>query len=72
VQAIHTALIVPSAIASNISTRSCPASKEHRRLPTTSPLPRGALHCRGRDAPDSRFAIPPTSRPPIAFGWPVS
>jgi hypothetical protein len=27
---------------------------------------------RGRDAPDSRFAMPPTSRPPIAFGWPVS
>ena len=71
VQAIHNALISPSAAASNISTADLPG------LPGTSSTPHSAAtSARCSALPMSRWpliklAMPPTSRPPMALGWPV-
>ena len=52
--------------------RSCRAAPARRARPTARPPRRGAAAlARSRCAP-SRLARPPTSRPPIALGWPVS
>ena len=71
VQAIQSALISPAAAASNISTAVLPG-----RAGTSATFQRAATSARCAALPrsrcaDSRLAMPPTSRPPIAFGWPV-
>jgi hypothetical protein len=72
VQAIHTALTWPDVIASNSSTAVRPG------FPGTSSTPHRARDFGAMSGlamsrwADSRLARPPTSRPPMAFGWPVS
>ena len=72
VQAIHTALISPLSSALNRSTALRPGSAGTESMPhsrATSARSSAAVMSRW---PGSRLARPPTSRPPIAFGCPVS
>ena len=72
VQAIHSALISPSAAAWNISTAVRPGRAGTSLNPhSAATSARCAGLARSRWA-DSRFAMPPTSRPPMALDWPVS
>ncbi len=72
VHAIHNSLISPSAAASNISTAVLPGTAGTSATPhSAATSARCAGLARSRWA-DSRLARPPTSRPPIALGWPVS
>ena len=71
VQAIHKALIWPSAAASNISSADLPGSAGTASTPHS-----WATSARCCGLAMSRWALsrldrPPTSRPPIALGWPV-
>ena len=71
VQAIHSARISPSAAAWNISTAVLPGL-----LGTSATPHRAATSARWVALPGSRcalsrLAMPPTSRPPMALGWPV-
>ncbi len=70
VHAIHSALISPSAAAWNSST-ALPGPRGHRlRHPTAGPF--GALRGVGHIAVrGQQVGQPPTSRPPMALGWPV-
>jgi hypothetical protein len=72
VQAIHKALISPSAAAWNISTAVLPGfSGTLAHAPQRGDF--GAVRGLARSRwPLSRLAMPPTSRPPMALGWPVS
>ena len=72
VQAIHRALIWPSAAAWNMSTAVLPGW-----LGTSGTPHRAATSARCCGLARSRWALsklarPPTSRPPMALGWPVS
>ncbi len=72
VQAIQSALIWPSAAAWNISTAVVPGRSGTTGRPhSAATSARCAGLARSRCA-ESRLAMPPTSRPPIALGWPVS
>jgi hypothetical protein len=72
VQAIHSALISPSAAAWNISTAVLPGFSGTEGTPHSAATSARCWGWPGRGARDSRLARPPTSRPPIALGWPVS
>ena len=72
VQAIQTALTLPSAKASNMSTAARPG-----RSDSASTFQKAATSARCASLSMSRcaasmVAMPPTSRPPMALGWPVS
>ncbi len=72
VHAIHSSRISPSAAASNISMAVLPGAAGTSSTPHSAAT---SARCAGLDrsrCADSRFARPPTSRPPIALGWPVS
>ena len=72
VQAIHRALILPSATASNRSTAVLPGASGTRGTPHSAAT---SARCWALDRSRcalSRLAMPPTSRPPIALGCPVS
>ncbi|VTY37840.1 Uncharacterised protein [Xylophilus ampelinus] len=72
VQAIHSALISPSAAARNISIALLPGMAGMSCTPhIAATSARCAAFAMSRCA-GSRFDRPPTSRPPIALGWPVS
>ncbi|MDT4836249.1 hypothetical protein FQZ97_699370 [compost metagenome] len=72
VQAIHSARISPSAAAWNISTAVLPGASGTEGTPhSAATSARCSGLARSRCAL-SRLARPPTSRPPIALGWPVS
>ncbi len=72
VQAIHSARISPSAAAWNISTAVLPGRAGTSATPhSAATSARCAGLARSRCAL-SRLARPPTSRPPMALGWPVS
>ena len=76
VHAIHSARTSPSAAAWNISTALLPGFEGTADSPPSSPHS-AATSARWRGLPRSRWALsrlarPPTSRPPIALGWPVS
>ena len=76
VQAIHRAFISPSAAAWNISTAVLPGFSGTVR-PRWSRPHRAATSARCAGLAKSRWALsklakPPTSRPPMALGWPVS
>jgi hypothetical protein len=69
---IHSALIRPSATARNISTALRPGLRRNiGRLPEAL-YAVAVLGLSMAIWAASMFARPPTSRPPIAFGWPVS
>ena len=70
---IHSALIAPSATASNMSTAFRPGCVgDARRVPEALRRGRGAPGSRGPCARRAWLARPPTSRPPMALGWPVT
>ena len=72
VQMIHSALMRPSSTARNISTAFRPGLSAIAGLAQNSCT---ALRCAGLSSTRwqaSMFANPPTSRPPIALGWPVT
>ena len=72
VQAIQIALISPAFTASNISTAVLPAFSGTVSTPHSLAI---SARCSALDrsrCPDIRLAMPPTSRPPMALGWPVS
>ncbi|MNE47190.1 hypothetical protein D3C80_1415760 [compost metagenome] len=72
VQAIHRALISPSAAAWNISTAVLPGRAGMSCTPQSAAI---SARCSGLARSRwalSRLAMPPTSRPPMALGWPVS
>ena len=72
VQAIQSTLISPSAAAWNISTAVLPGFSGTLGTPhSAATSARCAGLARSRWAL-SRLAMPPTSRPPMALGWPVS
>ncbi len=72
VQAIHRALICPSAAASNISTAVRPGWAGTSATPHSAATSARCCALARSRWPDSKLAMPPTSRPPMALGWPVS
>src|SRR4051812_49809004 len=72
VQAIHSALISPSAAAWNISTAVRPGLSGTDGTPHSAATSARCCGLARSRCADSRLAMPPTSRPPIALGWPVS
>jgi hypothetical protein len=71
VQTIQSARISPSAAASNISTAVRPGPGS-AGTPQSAAISARWAGSEGSRCPPSRVAMAPTSRPPIALGWPVS
>ena len=72
VQAIQMALISPLLTASNISIAVFPGAAGTSSTPQNLAI---SARCSGLAKsrwPDNKLAMPPTSRPPMALGWPVS
>src|SRR2546426_180015 len=72
VHAIHTARTSPSRSARNSSTAVLPGSAGTWGTPHSFAISARCLGLARSRCAESRLAMPPTSRPPMAFGWPVS
>ena len=72
VQAIQIALISPLFTASNISIAVLPAVSGTFSTPHILAISARCSALAKSLWPESKFAMPPTSRPPMALGWPVS
>ena len=72
VQELHSALICPSAAASTISLAVRPGRAGTSGTPHSAAISARCSALAMSRGPPSRLAMPPTSRPPMALGWPVS
>ena len=72
VQAIQMAFISPFFTASNISTAVFPATSGMSFIPQNWAISARCSALLKSRCAGNKFAMPPTSRPPIALGWPVS
>ena len=72
VQAIQMALISPLFTASNISIAVFPAFSGTESMPQSLAISARCSALAKSLWADNKLAMPPTSRPPMALGWPVS